>query len=51
MIVLCTRVNIELYKESFIYNGPRRWNTLPDKLTVLSEVRSFKHSFKVFKNL
>ncbi len=25
-----TRANIELCKKSFLYNGPRLWNTLPD---------------------
>ncbi len=42
------RANIELYKESFLYNGPRLWNTLPESLKVLSELRSFKYSFKRF---
>ena len=40
------RANIELYKESFLYNGPRLWNTLPDSLKVSPELRSFKCSFK-----
>ncbi len=39
------RANIELYNESFLYNGPRLWNTPPDSLKVLPELRSFKCSF------
>ena len=41
-------VNIELYKESFLYNGLRLWNTLAESLKVLPELRSFKCSFKSF---
>ncbi len=40
--------NIELYIESFLYNGPYFWNTLPDSLKVLPELRSFKYSCKRF---
>ena len=34
--------------DSFLYNGLRLWNTLPDPLKVLPELRSFKCSFKRF---
>ena len=40
------RANIEFYKESFLYNGPRLWKTVPVSLKVLPELRSFKYSFK-----
>ena len=35
------RANIELYKESFLYHGPRLWNTLPGSLKVLPELGRF----------
>ena len=44
------RGNIKLYKKSLLHNGPRLWNTLPDSLNVLPELRSLNIVLKVYKD-
>ena len=39
------RADVELCKESLLYNGPRMWYTLPDSLNALSELKMFKYRF------
>ena len=44
---LVPKPNIELYKSSFSFSGPKVWNSLPNEIKTSKTVFEFKNSYKL----
>ena len=51
--IIIPHSNLTLYQKSFIYRGILTWNSLPDKLRCLQDLRKFKIETKewIFENV
>ena len=48
MDVVIPSFNVNIYKSSFNYNGPKTWNSLPNIVKESVSLQQFKYNYKTY---